>query len=150
MLLNYLRIAAALIFATVMLMEEGLLAGEETKAAGTAEAIVALTPNKKYWISGTHYFTCAFDKKPQIGTAILKVQIFTKSGDRDTSFLLQGEADMPGMRGAHRSGLQPFTLNNKGDYLLPVSVVMPGEWEVLVRFSKDNQVLFIGRLIFHV
>ncbi|MCX8043645.1 MAG: hypothetical protein N3B18_05890, partial [Desulfobacterota bacterium] len=111
---------------------------------------VALTPGKRYWISEQYYFTCAFDKKPQLGTAVIKIQIFTKDDDRDTSFLVQGEADMPGMRGAHSTGRQPFILNNKGDYLLPITVVMPGEWEVVVRFSKNNQVLFTGRLTFHV
>ena len=30
------------------------------------------------------------------------------------------------MSGAHDSGEVPFKLNRKGDYLLPVNIVMPG------------------------
>ena len=57
---------------------------------------------------------------------------------------------MPSMRGAHDSGEVPFKLNKKGDYLLPVNVVMPGEWEVKLVFMKDKEPVFRGRITFKV
>ena len=54
------------------------------------------------------------------------------------------------MRGAHDSGEVPFKLNKKGDYLLPVNVVMPGEWEVKLIFMNDTGPIFRGRITFKV
>ncbi|MDH7500955.1 MAG: hypothetical protein QHH30_11305, partial [candidate division NC10 bacterium] len=39
---------------------------------------------QKCWIGEEYYFTYQFDKRPQMGTAILKVQLFEKSGMRIT------------------------------------------------------------------
>jgi len=37
-----------------------------------------------------------------------------------------------------------------GDYLLPVNVVMPGEWEVKLVFMKGKEPVFRGRITFKV
>lgn len=150
MAMRYMHVAVLLLSAVVIMTGEGLCAGSGVSPAGADETVVALSPGTKYWIGDTHYFTCSFDKKPQLANAVLKIQIFTKEGNRDTSFQVTGEADMPSMRGAHYTGLQPFKLNKKGDYLLPLAIVMPGDWEVVVRFFRNDQVLFTGRLMFHV
>ena len=105
---------------------------------------------KKCWIGESMYFTYRFDKKPKLGTAILKVQLFDKKGARVTSLDVVGMSDMPEMKGAHDSGDVPFKLNRKGDYLLPVNVVMPGEWEVKLVFMKDKAPVFRGRITFKV
>ena len=105
---------------------------------------------KKCWIGEDFYFTYKFDKKPKMGTAILKVQLFNKSGTRTTSLAIIGISDMPAMKGAHDSGEVPFKLNKKGDYLLPVNVAMPGEWEVKLIFMNDKEVVFRGRFAFKV
>jgi hypothetical protein len=105
---------------------------------------------KKCWIGDSLYFTYKFDKKPKLGTAFLKVQLFDKAGARITSLDVVGASDMPSMRGAHDSGDVPFKLNKKGDYLMPVNVVMPGEWEVLLTFVKDTEPLYRGRITFKV
>ena len=105
---------------------------------------------KKCWIGEAYYFKWKFDKKPKLGTAILIVQLFDQKGARITSLDVVGMSDMPSMRGAHDSGDVPFQLNKKGDYLLPVNVVMPGEWEVKLVFMKGKEPVFRGRITFKV
>ena len=105
---------------------------------------------KKCSIGDSMYFTYKFGKKPKLGTAILKVQLFDKTGARVTSLDVVGMSDMPAMRGAHDSGEMAFKLNKKGDYLLPVNVVMPGEWEVKLVFMKDKSPVFRGHITFKV
>ena len=85
-----------------------------------------------------------------MGMAILKVQLFDKDGKQVTGLEIIGQSDMPSMKGAHDSGEVAFKLNKKGDYLLPVNVVMPGDWEVLLTFSRSKIVLFRGRVTFSV
>ena len=105
---------------------------------------------EKCWIGDDTYFIYSFDKKPKLGTAILKIQAFDKAGKQDTTMEIRGDTDMPSMRGAHYSGPQLFKLNKKGDYLLPVNIVMPGEWEVNLHFFKDKKVIFMGSFRFNV
>jgi hypothetical protein len=85
-----------------------------------------------------------------MGTIIMKVQVFSKDGKQDTSLEITGGADMPSMKGAHSSGEQLFKMNKKGDYLLPVNVVMPGDWEVVLTFFKDKKPIFTGSARFNV
>ena len=105
---------------------------------------------KKCWIGETRYFTWEFDKAPKMGTAILKIKLFDKAGKRISDLAITGRSDMPSMRGAHDSGEVAFKLNKAGDYLLPVDVVMPGDWEVLLTFSRDGEAVFRGRVAFGV
>ncbi len=107
-------------------------------------------PGKKYSINDDIYFTYEFSEKPTMGTVILKIQVFNRSGDQITPFIINGRSDMPTMRGAHDSGDVEFKLNKKNDYLLPVSIVMPGRWEVRVTFLKDGNPLFYGSITFDV
>jgi hypothetical protein len=105
---------------------------------------------KKVPVGSTHYLIYGFDKKPKLGMLIMKVEIFTTDGKKDTSFTLKGDADMPSMRGAHATGDQSFALSNKGDYLLPVNIVMPGDWEIRITVLKDGKVVARGRHNFDV
>ncbi len=105
---------------------------------------------KKCWIGEVNYFIYEFDKTPKMGTFILKVQVFDKDGRQMSDLDITGRSDMPSMRGAHDSGEVAFRLNKKGDYLLPVDIVMPGEWEVRLTFSRNKVVIFRGRLSFDV
>lgn len=118
--------------------------------AQTPEFIDLAGPGKKNWIGEAAYFTWEFDQKPKMGPVILKVQLFDKSGSRIQDLEITGRADMPSMAGAHDSGEVPFKLNKKGDYLLPVNVVMPGGWEVRLTFSRNGIVIFRGRILFDV
>jgi hypothetical protein len=109
-----------------------------------------LKAGQKNWISDQYYFVYDFDKKPQMGTIIMKIQVFSKEGKQDSSFEITGSADMPSMRGAHSTGHQPFRLNHKGNYLLPVNVVMPGEWELVLNFVKGKIPIYSGSVKFNV
>jgi hypothetical protein len=113
-------------------------------------AVPVLKAGQKTWIGEEYYFVYDFDKKPQMGTIIMKIQMFTKGGKQDSSVEITGSADMPSMKGAHATGDQPFKLNKKGDYLLPVNVVMPGEWEVVLNFLKDKKPIYTGNVRFNV
>jgi hypothetical protein len=107
-------------------------------------------PGEKCWIGEVSYFVYEFATAPKMGPVILKIELYDKSGTRVSDLEISGRADMPEMRGAHDSGEVGFKLNKKADYLLPVNVVMPGEWEVRLTFSRNKIVLFRGRLTFKV
>jgi hypothetical protein len=105
-------------------------------------------PGEKISLDADHYFIYGFDKPPKLGMSIMRVEIFTRDGKRDTSFVVRGDADMPSMRGAHSSGDKDFALSAKGVYLLPIRLVMPGDWEVTISFVKNNKVVFRGAYLF--
>jgi len=107
-------------------------------------------PGKKVPIGSDYYLIYGFDKKPKLGPVIMKVEIFTKEGNKDTSFEVKGNTDMPSMRGAHATGDKAFTLSKRGDYLLPIGIVMPGEWEIRLTVTKDGKTLLRGRYNFNV
>ena len=107
-------------------------------------------PGKKVLLGNGYYLIYGFDKRPKLGTVIMKVEVFTPEGKKDTSFQLSADAGMPSMKGAHETGDRPFTLSKKGDYLLPISIVMPGDWEIRLTVSKDGKVLLRGRYNFDV
>jgi hypothetical protein len=122
-----------------------------SEVLGADKSVVpVLKAGQKHWIGEQYYFIYDFDKKPQMGTIIMKIQVFTKGGKQDSSMEITGSADMPSMKGAHGSGEQPFKLNKKGDYLLPLNVVMPGDWEVVLNFSKDKKPIYTGNVRFNV
>jgi len=101
-------------------------------------------------IDADHYFIYGFDKQPKIGTAIMRVEVFSRDGKRDTSFVIKGDTDMPSMRGAHSSGDRDFSLSAKGVYLLPVRLVMPGDWEIRFTFEKNGKTVFRGAYLFDI
>lgn len=105
-------------------------------------------PGEKTPLGATHYFTYGFAKQPKLGTAVMRVEIFTREGVRDTTFTVKGDSDMPSMRGAHSSGDKIFSLSAKGVYLLPVRLVMPGDWEVSFTFIKEGKTVLRGFYLF--
>jgi hypothetical protein len=96
------------------------------------------------------YFVYGFDKKPKLGTVIMKVEIFAKDGKKVTSYEVKGDCGMPSMRGAHDTGDRAFKVSKNGDYLLPIDIVMPGGWEVRLTVLKDGKVVFRGSHPFDV
>jgi len=106
--------------------------------------------DKKFQVEG-YTVSYRFVKRPQIGTIILRVQVFTADKKQVKPFEITGEYGMPSMKGAHDSGPTAMKTNVKGDYLLPVSVVMRGEWEVKLVFSdKDMKPVYSGVFKFSV
>ena len=123
----------------------------EGSAASAAEQFSPMAgPGKKVPIGSDYYLIYGFDKKPKLGTLIMKVEIFTKEGKKDTSMEVKADAGMPSMKGAHETGDQPFKLSKKGDYLLPINIVMPGDWEVRLTLLKGGKVIFRGSYQFDV
>ena len=107
-------------------------------------------PGKKVQLGDGNYLIYKFDKQPKLGTVIIKVEIFNSNDKKDTSMEITGNAGMPSMRGAHDTGDRPFVLSNKGAYLLPVNIVMPGEWEIKLTVKKAGKVIFRGSHRFDV
>jgi hypothetical protein len=107
-------------------------------------------PGKKVPLKDGYYMIYGFDKKPKLGTTIMKVEIFTADGKKDTSFEVKAEAGMPTMKGAHETGDKVFSISKKGGYLLPIPIVMPGEWEVRLTIAKDGKTVLRGRYNFDV
>ncbi|KAF0219104.1 MAG: hypothetical protein FD174_2190 [Geobacteraceae bacterium] len=118
---------------------------------GQAPAFAAMPgTGKKVPIGNGAYLIYGFDKKPKMGTIIMKVEAYTPDGKRDTSLEVLGDSGMPSMRGAHETGDQPFKLSRKGEYLLPVNIVMPGDWEIRLTIKKGGKVIFRGSHKFEV
>jgi len=107
-------------------------------------------PGKKCPVNDDYYFKYEFNEKPKMGMSILKIRVFDKKNDQVVPFKMTGRSDMPSMRGAHDSGDVEFKLNRKNDYLLPVNVVMPGDWEIRVIFRLNDQAVFHGSIRFDV
>jgi hypothetical protein len=107
-------------------------------------------PGKKVPIEGGSYLIYGFDKALKMGTVIMKVEVFNAQGKKDTGVEVKADAGMPSMRGAHETGERAFQLSNKGDYLLPIGLVMPGDWEIRLTVLKDGKVMFRGRYNFNV
>jgi hypothetical protein len=119
--------------------------------AGSAQVYPTMPgPGKKVPVGNDYYLIYGFDKKPKLGTVIMKVEVFTKEGKKDTSVEVKADSGMPSMKGAHDMGEQPMKLSNKGDYLLPINIVMPGDWEVRFTVLKDGKVIFRGSYQFDV
>ena len=126
----------------------------DTSATSGAEQTPAyptmLGPGKKVPLGSNHYLIYGFDKKPKLGTVIMKVEVFTKEGKKDTSMEVKADAGMPSMKGAHETGDLSFKLSKKGDYLLPIPIVMPGDWEIRLTLLKEGKVIFRGSYQFDV
>lgn len=107
-------------------------------------------PGKKVQIGNEYSAVYSFDKRPKIGTVILKLELLDKQGRKDPSVQIRGRLDMPSMKGAHGTTERSFQMNKNGDYLLPLNLVMRGEWEVALLFVKDKTVIHRGSIRFHV
>jgi len=105
---------------------------------------------KRFVIDEDLYGIYEFSQKPQMGTVILKVQVFNKKGEQVTPFTITGRSDMPSMSGAHDSGEVDFKLNSRKNYLLPVDIVMPGDWEIRLIFRRAGKPVFHGAIRFNV
>jgi len=121
-------------------------AAQQTDIAWTPAA----GPGKKCPLNDAYYYKYEFNEKPKMGMIILKLQVFDKKGNQVVPYLITGRSDMPSMRGAHDSGDVEFKLNKKNDYLLPVNIVMPGDWEIRVIMKLNGQAVYHGSIRFDV
>jgi YtkA-like protein len=122
----------------------------ESGEAGQAPVFVAMPdPGKKVPIGNGAYLIYGFDKKPQMGTVIMKIQAYDSKGEKDTSLSITADSGMPSMAGMH-SGHHIFQLSQKGDYLAPVDITMPGDWEIKLSIVKNSKVIFRGSYKFDI
>ena len=139
-------ISVMLVLTFCLIMPLSAVASPPT--ATQKSSLVLAKPGQKTPLGSDHYFTYGFTKPPKIGTTIMKVEIFTNDGRQDTSFVVKGDADMPSMRGAHAEGEKKFSLSKKGVYLLPVRLVMLGDWEVSFTFTQNDKTVLRGLHLF--
>jgi hypothetical protein len=154
---NYFLISIALFLFLLSLPLYGMDHQEhQSKSAGeggVGQMLVYASmpdPGQKVAIGSGCYLLYGFDKKPKLGTVIMKVEIFDGTGKKDTSFEVKADAGMPSMKGAHETGERSFRISKKGVYLLPVNIVMPGDWEIRLTVIKSGKVFFRGRYNFDV
>jgi hypothetical protein len=107
-------------------------------------------PGQKVKLNDDYSFSYEFSQRPQMGTVILVVRVHDKTGAQVTPYKITGLSDMPSMRGAHDSGEVELKTNKVNNYLLPVNIVMPGEWEVRLTFRLNDKAVFYGSLRFSV
>ncbi|MFA5840282.1 MAG: hypothetical protein WC890_06490 [Candidatus Margulisiibacteriota bacterium] len=107
-------------------------------ASGNAPGSQPAAENNKIPLGPDHYYIYQFNQKPILGTNILKVQIFNKKSNKSANFKVFGSTSMPSMGSAHNSGQQAFKLSKKNDYLLPIDMVMLGDWEISLVFYKGK------------
>lgn len=117
-------------------------------SAQTGAAVLA-GEGEKVMLPDGGWFTWRFAEKAKLGTPIAKVQVFDKGGAQAAVCEVIGEYGMPSMR-YHDSGPVKFQLNKKGDYLLPVNLVMPGEWELKIKVLKGKEKLYEGAVLFTI
>lgn len=123
---------------------------KKSPQAASPAALAALAPQgEKNPLPAGGWFTWKFAEKPRLGTVIVRVQVFNRDGRQEKTAEVTGESGMPSMR-YHDSGPARFKLNRKGDYLLPVDVVMPGEWQLVIRVKQAKKEVYAGKVIFNI
>ena len=115
------------------------------KAAGGNHPTIFKASGEKNWINGDYYFVYKFDKKPKVtGTSVLVVKLYDKNKKMKQDVLMTANAYMPAMKGMHDTGDIALRLNKKGEYLVPITWVMSGKWEVELKFSKAGKQISYG------
>ena len=133
-----------LIFAAIILL--AALAWPQ----GSAAEMKILKPGERFAVNDDIHGKWEFSQKPQIGMVILKVQLFDRNDRKISTLSIAGDSGMPSMPGHHDSGEVPFKLNKARNYLLPINVVMPGDWQVKLIFKQGDKVLLRAAIRFDV
>ncbi|HPT71079.1 MAG TPA: FixH family protein [Candidatus Cloacimonadota bacterium] len=125
------------------------VASVEQKGGGANENHSAATVTlpgygKKVALDKNTYFTYEFTKKPKMGANTLKVNIMDKQKKAVKSYQVFVSYDMPSMKGMHAVNDQPMQINKAGNYLLPLNFVMPGIWQVDLKFMQGKSVISKG------
>ena len=98
---------------------------------GRAAGSQAATTDSDYFIKYD------WPERPRVGTYTLRVNLTDRSGDPVEGAEVAVSYDMPSMRGAHAT-TETMMQNARGDYLIPIRFVMPGDWEIVVSAHKDG------------
>jgi hypothetical protein len=133
----------------VLLTAVAAFAAPAAKPAPEPAAVVLPGEGRACGLPGGLRFSYRFASRPQLGMVVLKVQVFGRDGTRVTALKVSGRTSMPQMKDMD-SGEQAFMLNRKGDYLLPVDIGMPGDWQVVLSFYKDAKRIYRGKIEFKI
>ncbi len=141
----------AVFFLSALLLGSSIHAGSlETPATGQTPACVSLPgPGEKVPIGNGKSMIYGFVEKPKMGSVILKIQVFNDKGEKDGSVAITADSWMPSMP-SMGTDHDTFKLSRKGDYLVPVNITMPGDWEVKITIAKDGKVIYRGSYRFDV
>ena len=126
--------------------------GNDPDASRAREAAIFTPmpePGKKVPIGNGLNMIYGFVEKPKIGSVIMKVQVFDKSGTKDSSFVVMAESWMPSMP-EMKSGNDSFKISKNGDYLTPIRFSMTGAWEIKLTITKGGKIIFRGSYKFDV
>ncbi|MDR0676837.1 MAG: FixH family protein [Elusimicrobiota bacterium] len=110
----------------------------------------SLKENTKIAINDNYYFKYTFPEKIKIGNSVIKISIFDKNDKKVDTLKIIGSYDMPSMRGNHSFINQTFQKNKNSDYLLPLNLVMRGEWEIILIIQENNENIYNGAILFKV
>ncbi len=138
-------------FPLVLLPGPSLYAGSlGTSGKGQAPTFVSMPgPGERVPIGNDKYLIYGFVEKPKMGPVIMKIQVFNKTGEQDRSVAITADSWMPSMP-SMGTDHDIFKLSKKGDYLLPVNITMPGDWEIKITIEKDGKVIYRGSYRFDV
>jgi len=88
--------------------------------------------------SGEYILKYDWPEKPRVGSCTLRVNLVDRAGASVEGAEVVAGYDMPSMRGAHDT-TETMKQNARGDYLLPIHFVMPGDWEIVLSARKDGR-----------
>jgi hypothetical protein len=120
--------------------------GDNPGSVANVNPVILSREGKKIDLPGGMYFTYQFSSKPALGSTVLKISVYSSSKKKNTNLEIKGSYDMPEMRGMGGSEGALFKLNKKGDYLLPITITMPGNWEVVVTIKDKTSIIFTGKI----
>lgn len=139
------------VFLLALLIGSFLYAGS-LEMSGTRQAptfVSMLGPGEKVLIGNDKYMIYGFVEKPKMGSVIMKIEVFNNKGEKDSSVAITADSWMPSMP-SMGTGHDTFKLSKKGDYLVPVNITMPGDWEIKIIIAKDGKVIYRGSYRFDV
>lgn len=110
--------------------------------------VIVFAENERIYLSDGSYFVFSLANRPVIGPNVVKISIFTED-HKDASYFIKAAYAMVDM-GEMGSGDVVFVKNKTGDYLLPISTTMQGEWVVEIKIEKDGKAYYEGEIKFKV
>ena len=105
---------------------------------------------KKVLLDKNTWYTYGFTKKTKIGANTLKVNIMDKAKKSVNTYQVLVSYDMPSMKGMHAQNDVPMQVNRAGNYLLPLNFVMPGVWQVDLKFMQGKTVVSKGSFLLKI
>ncbi|MFO7660194.1 MAG: hypothetical protein R6V77_04715 [Candidatus Cloacimonadaceae bacterium] len=107
--------------------------------SSNSSVIILKEDNEPVPLADDKYFKYSFDKKPGIGTSILKVDVYDRKHRRSDDFVVSVLASHPKVKGVRNYEEIQMRVHRKGEFLLPINFDRSGDWELTLRFFKDGR-----------